>query len=324
MVIRTCDICHYSTVYKHVFDIHCKSPRHLEKVMLANQAAPDTKIWPCPNCPKTYLCRSGLWRHRRVCKAPPPSAVTDASMQNIALLSRIAQLENELNKVHEPIPSPTSALPLPATVVSNATSDCNNTISTATNANNTMTNSNNTATVTTNTANNNITNNIHINYLNTNCKNAMSITEFVDSLVFTKDEIMMFLEDHYDVVVAKLIAKRLINLPVERRPFHCIPPTADASGYFAIKNDTWIQESQPKLEDHMYTAEEDEEYFSMITPGKLDDIRNKIYDAYEENRKTEPKLEPIRGRMTSGGATAGKVMILGHLMKNRLLKVPTG
>jgi len=245
-------------------------------------------------------------------------------MQNIALLSRIAQLENELNKVHEPIPSPTSALPLPATVVSNATSDCNNTISTATNANNTMTNSNNTATVTTNTANNNITNNIHINYLNTNCKNAMSITEFVDSLVFTKDEIMMFLEDHYDVVVAKLIAKRLINLPVERRPFHCIPPTADASGYFAIKNDTWIQESQPKLEDHMYTAEEDEEYFSMITPGKLDDIRNKIYDAYEENRKTEPKLEPIRGRMTSGGATAGKVMILGHLMKNRLLKVPTG
>lgn len=256
-------------------------------------------------------------------------------MQNIALLSRIAQLENELNKVHEPIPSPTSALPLPATVVSNATSDSNNTISTATNANNTMTNSNNTANITntanntmttTNTTNtaNNITNNIHINYLNTNCKNAMSITEFVDSLVFTKDEIMMFLEDHYDVVVAKLIAKRLINLPVERRPFHCIPPTADASGYFAIKNDTWIQESQPKLEDHMYTAEEDEEYFSMITPGKLDDIRNKIYDAYEENRKTEPKLEPIRGRMTSGGATAGKVMILGHLMKNRLLKVPSG
>jgi len=243
-------------------------------------------------------------------------------MQNTLFSSRISQLENELNEVRQQ----------QALVVANALPiSTTNTNTTATNANNTMTNSNNTATVTTtNTMTNSnntatvTTNNIHINYLNTNCKNAMSITEFVDSLVFTKDEIMMFLEDHYDVVVAKLIAKRLINLPVERRPFHCIPPTADASGYFAIKNDTWIQESQPKLEDHMYTAEEDEEYFSMTTPGKLDDIRNKIYDAYEENRKTEPKLEPIRGRMTSGGATAGKVMILGHIMKNRLLKVPTG
>lgn len=271
----------------------------------------DKKIRRCPNCSKTYTSRSGLWKHRLSCQVThePPVVTSDTVVDpNTVILSRLDHLENEVNALRQDPPPPAT------------TSDSNNTITNTDNTtNNTITNSNNT----TNTANNHITNNIHINYLNTNCKNAMSITEFVDSLVFTKEDIMMFLEDHYDVVVAKLIAKRLINLPVERRPFHCIPPTADASGYFAIKNDTWIQESQPKLEDHMYTAEEDEEYFSMTTPGKLDDIRNKIYDAYEENRKTEPKLEPIRGRMTSGGATAGKVMILGHLMKTQLLKVPT-
>ena len=170
----------------------------------------------------------------------------------------------------------------------------------------------------------NTTNNYYINYLNTNCKDAMNITEFVESLVFTKDDILKFLTDYYDKVVAKLLIERLGKLPVTQRPLHCIPPTVDVCGSFVVKTDQdWIQESKTQLDTHIRDVEDDDEYARMTIPATIDEIRNKIYDAYEEKRPTEPQLESIRNRMISSGGTEGKIFILDHLLESRSLKLPS-
>ena len=55
----------------------------------------------------------------------------------------------------------------------------------------------------------NITKDIYMNYLNKNFKDEITINEFVDKLVFTKEDIEKILTDHYDSVVFKLIIEKL-------------------------------------------------------------------------------------------------------------------
>ena len=48
---------------------HCLSKKHKNKI-----ENPDTVIeggFKCPNCPKTYKGNTGLWAHKKVCKAIP-------------------------------------------------------------------------------------------------------------------------------------------------------------------------------------------------------------------------------------------------------------
>jgi hypothetical protein len=181
-----------------------------------------------------------------------------------------------------------------------------------------------TAPVTTNSNNTNNTNsnnNIYINYLNTNCKDAMNISDFVKSMVFSQEDMLKFLTDHYDKVLAKLITDRLEQLPTTQRPLHCITATMDSSAAFAVKTTEWKQEEHEELKTHIRDVEDDDEYLSMTIPNTIDEIKDKVFDTYEEERKAEPKLNPIRPKMCSGNGTEGKIRILNHLLDKDTLQL---
>jgi hypothetical protein len=246
------------------------------------------------------VTQSGLWRHSQVCKPPPEPTKAE-------LLHRITELENKLipsianasSLLLEPSPPP-SVVPIESSPMVPI--------------NTTVTGNNNTTTNNTN---------IIINYLNANCKDAMNITDFIKSLVFTKEDIEKFLTDHYDKVISKLIIDRLGQLPTTQRPLHCIASTTDASGSFAVKTTEWKQESQPELQTHIRDVEDDDEYATMTIPASIDDIKDNVYDTYEEERKAEPKLARIRDKMMVGGGTEGKIRILNHLMDADTLQIPS-
>ena len=272
----------------------------------ANPTTNKTSLFPCGNCHKGYKTSSGLWKHSRICKPPPEPTKAE-------LLHRITELENKLI-THPPsiaqIAAASAVLPEASPpksdVVSSSAAEIPTVVVPTTNT--TITgNHNNTNTTTNNT-------NIVINYLNANCKDAMNITDFIKSLVFTKEDMLVFLTDHYDKVISKLLVDRLGQLPTTQRPLHCIASTTDASGSFAVKTTEWKQESQPQLQTHIRDVEDDDEYATMTMPTTIDDFKDKVYDTYEEERKAEPKLERIRDRMMGGGGTEGKIRILNHLM----------
>ena len=281
----------------------------------ANPTTIKTSLFPCGNCHKGYKTSSGLWKHSRICKPPPEPTKAE-------LLHRITELENKL--ISSPpsiaqIAAASAVLPEtpPSTIAaaSAALPEIPTVVVPTTNT--TITgNHNNTNTTTNNT-------NIIINYLNANCKDAMNITDFVKSLVFTKDDIEKFLTDHYDKVISKLIIDRLGQLPTTQRPLHCIASTTDASGSFAVKTTEWKQESQPELQTHIRDVEDDDEYATMTIPASIDDIKDNVYDTYEEERKAEPKLARIRDKMMVGGGTEGKIRILNHLMDADSLQMPS-
>ena len=250
------------------------------------------KMYCCNKCPKTYTTNSGLWRHAKICIIKPPSP------ENM-LLERITHLENKIIEIqNNPVQTVSGELIHNSTIV--------------------------TAPVTTksnNTNNTNRNNNIYINYLNTNCKDAMNITDFVKSMVFSKDDMLKFLTDHYDKVLAKLITERLEQLPTTQRPLHCITATMDTSAAFAVKTTDWKQEEHEELQTHIRDVEDDDEYLSMTIPNTLDEIKDKVFDTYEEERKAEPKLNPIRPKMCSGNGTEGKIRILNHLLDKDTLQL---
>jgi hypothetical protein len=69
-----------------------KSKRHLEKAT-KNQ---NIQYFECRNCNKKYNSRSGLCKHNKNCKNPPPSP-PEIPPENILLLERIINLENQIN-----------------------------------------------------------------------------------------------------------------------------------------------------------------------------------------------------------------------------------
>jgi hypothetical protein len=85
------------------------------------------------------------------------------------------------------------------------------------NITNTMSNSNNSTTD--NSKNKKITN-INV-FLNTECKDAITLKDFINELVI-EDEDLMCLKDHgYIESVSRLLNKALVNYDLYKRPIHC-------------------------------------------------------------------------------------------------------
>ena len=306
MVIHNCECCNYSTNKGWLYRNHLISKKHMDL-----QTSTQEYSYVCECCTKKYKTNSGLWRHKKICEQKPPSPP-----ENLSLLERITHLENKVielensvvqsvsgeiipNSSGDKVASRVSSAggfqpPLPNTTVQHVQ---NSTVVTAPNSNN--------------------TNNIYINYLNTNCKDAMNIKDFVDSMVFTKDDMLKFLTDHYDIVLAKLVTERLEQLPSEQRPLHCI-----ASEAFAVKTTEWKQEERDELTTHIRDVEDDDEYLRMTMPQTIDNIKDKVFDTFEEERKAEPKLERIRNKMCGGNGTEGKIRVLDNLLQKDNLQIP--
>ena len=298
MVIRTCEFCNFITNYKNVFDSHNSSKKHILNVELRNNTnSNENKIYCCNKCHKKYTTNSGLWRHKKICEQQP----SPSPPENLSLLERITHLENKVIELENSVVQSVSGEIIPNAIVQHVQ---NSTVVTAPNSNNTN------------------TNNIYINYLNTNCKDAMNIKDFVDSMVFTKEDMLKFLTDHYDIVLAKLVTERLEQLPSDQRPLHCITSTADTSTAFAVKTTEWKQEEREELTTHIRDVEDDDEYLRMTIPQTIDNIKDKVFDTFEEERKAEPKLERIRNKMCGGNGTEGKIRVMDNLLQKEALQIP--
>lgn len=88
-MIRNCECCMFSTLYKQVFVNHLKSKRHNE---LSNIVDNNYKYNTCKNCSKKYKSYSALWQHKKNCKPPE-------IQQNIidpTVLDKLNEIQNQI------------------------------------------------------------------------------------------------------------------------------------------------------------------------------------------------------------------------------------
>lgn len=219
-----CIYCHYKCSKKFNFDRHILSSRHIKSTKL-NQIATKNEqteqnertdgkrdIYCCDHCGKEYNDRSGLWRHKKLCSFNMDSTKLSELNKDELIITLLKQ-NAELIKGQQNM-----FVKLTENGITN-------------HSNNTTTNSHNKAF------------NLQF-FLNETCKNAMNITDFVDSIKLQLNDLMEVGEIGYVDGISKIIVKNLNNLDETERPIHCTDKKRET---MYIKDaDKWEKEDDNK------------------------------------------------------------------------------
>ena len=202
----TCEVCHYFTSRKSSYDKHILTSRHI-KVATGNSFASletinckklqNPQLYSCEKCLKEFLNRSGLWKHNKKgnCMVNHNNTIIEKTDDKNEKLIEYLMKENK--EIKEMI----------LEIVKNGITN--------TNTNNNTNHSHNTTTNSHNKA-------FNLNFfLNETCKNAMNITDFVDSIKLQLADLMEVGELGYVEGISKIIVKNLNNLDETIRPVHC-------------------------------------------------------------------------------------------------------
>jgi len=233
-----CEICEYKCDRKYNFQMHLNSNKHQNK---ANQNAINkTKLYCCNKCNKDFINNSGLWKHKKKCiisdvepekikvepekiKEEPANITTDVILE---FIKQNKELQN---------------------VFIQKTSELQNTII---EQNKQIVELSKNQTITNHTTNNNNTNNttnqqfnLHF-FLNETCKDAMNITDFVNSLQLTSEDFENTGKLGFIEGITRIIVKKLKSVDTSKRPVHCTDSKRET---IYIKDDNvWEKEDDKK------------------------------------------------------------------------------
>ena len=210
-----CDSCDYKTSRQSQYDRHLLTTKHLRQQIstnINNLYQKSSKSYVCKNCNKEYKDNSGLWRHNKTCNVKVfDNEPTDKELI-MMLIKENTEVKNMMKEQQNLI----------MTIIANGT---HNTITT----NNT--NSHNKA--------------FNLNFfLNETCKDAMNITEFVDSIKLQLSDLENVGKLGYVEGISNIIVKNLNDLDVTERPIHCTDKKREV---LYVKDDNkWEKEDEEK------------------------------------------------------------------------------
>jgi hypothetical protein len=217
-----CKICQYKSSHKNDFTKHLSTVKHIKNEHLdkcfhdfqkPTQYIPgNSDDFACENCCKKYKTNSGLWKHKKTCQklnSPPAFAVNVESIDNkdSIILSLLNQNKELQNQILE------------------LCKDRNNVII----------NNNNS---------NNKTFNLHL-FLNEQCKDAMNIMDFVDSLKLQLVDLENVGKLGFIEGISNIIVKNLKAMDIHKRPVHC--SDAKRETLYVKDENKWEKENDEKI-----------------------------------------------------------------------------
>jgi hypothetical protein len=230
--IFICNFCDFETSKLSNFLIHKKTRKHAKNVNDNKMVTNDNFFMPknatleyrC-NCGNTYKYKSGLSRHKKnaeKCRKMPieESNKNDKKINNKDEL--ILMLIKENSEFKSIIMEQQNMM---MKVIENGANNITNNITN----NTTNTNSNNKA--------------FNLNFfLNETCKNAMNISEFIDSIKLQLSDFIEVGELGYIQGISNIIVKKLNDLDESLRPIHCTDQKRET---FYIKDENkWEKEEE--------------------------------------------------------------------------------
>jgi len=184
----SCLKCDYYTSNKKDFQKHINTNKHkinISSTFVNNLSTSLSHFsqYQCEKCNKTYKERTGLWRHKKKC--------------------------NETNFCHDNISNNISDKDLIMMFIKQNTELME-----------ILKNNTNTCQIVNNTNCNNKSFNLNL-FLNETCKNAMNITDFVDSIKLQLSDLENIGEMGYVKGISDIITTNLKALDITQRPIHC-------------------------------------------------------------------------------------------------------
>jgi hypothetical protein len=208
-----CENCDYKCCRKFNWDRHILTSKHLKEKngdkCLSKTSQNEQLV--CEICNKEYKHRQGLWRHKKKCYSNETKENNEPSDKQLIMLliKQNTQLMEQNTGLME--------------IVKNGTHNTTNNNTT------THTNSHNKA--------------FNLNFfLNETCKNAMNITDFVDSIKLQLSDFMEVGEIGYIQGISNIIIKKLNSLDETIRPIHCTDQKRET---FYVKDENkWEKEEE--------------------------------------------------------------------------------
>jgi len=232
-----CDICDYTTFRKSSYDKHILTRKH-KKVAngnkwqhekLQNETENATLVAKCENdpvyacefCCKIFNHRTSLWKHHRKCEVihnqPYGNPYQSSSQITTELVMELIKDNKEMKQI---------------------ILEQNNTI------NNLVKNGiNHNINTNTNCMNNNKTFNLQF-FLNETCKDAMNITDFIESIKVQLCDIENMGEIGYIQGISNIITSNLKALDITERPVHCTDKKRET--IYIKDDDKWEKEDDNK------------------------------------------------------------------------------
>ena len=220
-----CEVCDFRCVKKGDWSRHIDRKKHKDNIMVQNDTEKHQKtskniqnelLFICP-CGNSYKYRTGLARHKKLCDFTINKPDSDTDNEDNKKYNNI--IDKELIMMLIKDHSETKALMMK--VVENG----------ITNHSHNNTNSHNKAF------------NLQF-FLNETCKNAMNITDFVESITPQLEDLEDVCESGYIKGISNIIVKNLKALDVTERPVHCVDKKREV--LYVKDEDKWEKEDEDK------------------------------------------------------------------------------
>jgi hypothetical protein len=156
----------------------------------------------CAKCKKKYNTRSGLWKHIKICDyIPEPHDLSCEDCENMELNIKMVNKDELVLKL---IKDNSEMMK----IIKGQQEQINSIIPKVGNI--------------TNNTTNNTTNNFNLNvFLNEKCKDALNISDFIDSLKITLDDLLFSKKNGISRGITDVMIKGLKELDIYKRPIHC-------------------------------------------------------------------------------------------------------
>jgi len=227
-----CVLCDYNTSRKNNYDKHIKTLKHY---MLTNANEKEQKVakYKCLNCGKEYLHQPSLSRHKNTCKSSTEIIVKNEEISNINDINDISNISDKelINKLlnqniqlTETIKEQSETMKEQSETMKEQSATMKEMIPKLGN-----------------TTNNNIS---LITYLNTECKDAMNLTDFINNIKHTLQDALFTIDNGLVNGLTKALIDNLNQLPKIQRPIWCADVKRKKN---IIKDDNkWIEDKENK------------------------------------------------------------------------------
>ena len=232
----SCEICDFHTSDKSAFTRHCSTRKHKEYTNVDKTVYKKTEEIICSRCGKEYKTRMGLWKHNKICDAKIPSESVNIILQPDDDILSSEPIKNYIMKLVEQ----NQALQNMFMIQNNKHQDELKEIKTILAEQppqppQQITNIQNNKTINNNQFNLNV-------FLQQTCKDAINMSEFIDSLEINTKSLERTGTHGYVHGISKIFMDGIRKLKIHERPIHCTDLKREV--LYIKDNDTWTKDTE--------------------------------------------------------------------------------
>ena len=226
-----CEPCDFVCCKKYSWDRHILTAKH-QNATNSNKIAtekeqkgqnePKEQKFSCDKCNKEFKDRTGIWRHKKKCDLDDLQySITHSNQNIISKCGNLNDITNLTTLICELVKSNTD---IHKSVIELCKNGTNN-------------NSGNTNIINSN----NKTFNLQV-FLNETCKDAMNISDFIESVKLQVSDLENVGKVGYIEGISNIIIKNLQALEVEKRPVHCTDQKREVM--YVKEDNVWEKEDE--------------------------------------------------------------------------------